>query len=640
MKTTRGSYDLNLPKETHDDAKTKATNYIQDITGGGIYIHADDTNWSPSTGDSVKITDQNVDIIKGGTSISQFGSDLRLGPENKSRFVISSKNMKAISSVLVYRDPDVYSTHTYFDLGNTIGSVIDLEYEGDGNNRLFISYYPNGGSSWNDIYIDDVLYTGTVYSYNISYPETMVCWFPDEIITSNLHIELTYLDTEGNQQVIRSYGGDNISADIPYGCTPISLVESVTGSSETKTYTDFYYKHLDTPGYYNLFWDFVPENGSTIRFECHRNYYISNPYLTFGNREEGVIGDNSITLGSDNQASGSNAIAIGRGARAASHDSIAISSGGETKSFGGNAVAIGHEAVAMGYNSVALGSKLSAGSDFQVVTGVGNEIDLEKKYAFIVGIGKSVGQYKNGLTVDWNGEITDGYNMHLPFIVYRGVTTFSEITAAVNAGKAIFAIDNTGTTPIYYTYVWTEGSNKHWFSRTQANPIVPRNIYLVCNDDNTWDTHGKQNSRTLALGNYLTVGQLTSSAGSLSFSIPTGRIFPSGTTISKITFTMVARGSNSQGTGVYIVKSASGGTGGQAFDSSTTTKFYNGNNVQKSLTSAMWTGKSIQGQTNIYIAMVSGADHFFSGTSTITNYINNNAATVTLNSINVTLNLP
>ena len=637
MTTTRGSYDLKLPKETHDDAKTKATNYIQDITGGGVYIHADDGSWGPSTGDSVKITDQNVDIIKGGTSISQFGSELRLGPEKGSRFTISPNNMKAISSVLIYTNPDVYKTHTYFDLGNTIGSVINLEYEGDGNNRLFVSYNPNGGSSWNDIYVDDILYTGTVYSYDVSYPRTMVFWFPDEIITSNLHIELTYLDTYGNQQVLRQDGGDNISASIPYGCTPTSLVESVTGSSETKTYTDFYYKHLDTPGYYNLFWDFVPENGSVIRFECHRNYYISNPYLTFGDRKEGVIGDNSITLGSDNKASASNAIAIGTDAEAASHCSIAISSGGETNSYGDNAVAIGHKAVAMGYDSVALGSNISAGSDRQVVVGTRNKIDLEGKYAFIVGNGHSVGSQSNGLTVDWNGEITDGYGMHLPFIAVYGVTTFAEITEAVNAGKMVFMKDNNNC---YYSYIWTESSNKHWFGRFQANPLMPRNIYVVCNLDNTWDGSGKTRTRTLGLGALYTVGVTSSSGASLGFSIPTGRIIPSSTTISKITFNMVARVGSSNGTGKYIVKSTSGGSSAQAFDSSTTTKFYNASDTQKSLTSAMWTGKAIEGQTNIRIYLDSDSSYFFTGNATNNGYCNNQPVSIYLTSINITFVLP
>ena len=143
---------------------------------------------------------------------------------------------------------------------------------------------------------------------------------------------------------------------------------------------------------------------------------------------------------------------------------------------------------------------------------------------------------------------------------------------------------------------------------------------------------------TLNLGNYVGAAILSSNAGDLHFSIPTGRVFPSGTTISKITFYIVSRASNANGIGYYIIKSASGGSDGAAFDSSASKTFYNANNASKTITTSMWR-KYLDGGTNIRIMFVGGND-FFSGTTTIRNYINNNATTVYVSNIVVTLDIP
>ena len=143
---------------------------------------------------------------------------------------------------------------------------------------------------------------------------------------------------------------------------------------------------------------------------------------------------------------------------------------------------------------------------------------------------------------------------------------------------------------------------------------------------------------TLNLGVYVASGILTSNAGLLTFSIPTGRVFPSGTTISKITFDILARASSANGTGYYIIESTTTGSDVASFDSSTSKTFHNANDTTKTITSAMWT-KELYGGTNIYIAFSGGTD-FFSGTTTIRNYINNNAAVVYLSNIVVTLSVP
>ena len=145
-------------------------------------------------------------------------------------------------------------------------------------------------------------------------------------------------------------------------------------------------------------------------------------------------------------------------------------------------------------------------------------------------------------------------------------------------------------------------------------------------------------STSVSLGTYIAGGLLTSTAGTLTFSIPTGRVFPSGTTISKLTMNIVARASSANGAGYYIIKASSGGSDAKAFNSEAAFSFYNANNTSKSL-AASGSTVSLQGGTNIQVSL-SGGNDFFSGTSTIRGYINNNACIITCSSIVATLNIP
>ena len=144
---------------------------------------------------------------------------------------------------------------------------------------------------------------------------------------------------------------------------------------------------------------------------------------------------------------------------------------------------------------------------------------------------------------------------------------------------------------------------------------------------------------SLSLGSYVAAGILTSSSGTLTFSIPTGRSYPSGTTISRLSFAIVARAGNKNSTGMYIVKSTSGGSSGASFTKGSAFSFYNGANASKSLAASKVT-VSLYGGTNIYVNMVSGTDYFFSGNSTNNGYVNNQPVVVFLTSISVGFSIP
>lgn len=150
-------------------------------------------------------------------------------------------------------------------------------------------------------------------------------------------------------------------------------------------------------------------------------------------------------------------------------------------------------------------------------------------------------------------------------------------------------------------------------------------------------------STVINLGSYVGTAVLSSSGNQLIFSIPTGRVFPEGTTVVKLTGNLIARGSSANGGGYYFIKQSTSG-GAITFDSSANFTFYNANNVQKTVTPSMWTNNlRIDGQTNIFAGITGSTNstaYFFTGNQTITGYINNNAAVLQFATLQVTLNIP
>lgn len=138
-------------------------------------------------------------------------------------------------------------------------------------------------------------------------------------------------------------------------------------------------------------------------------------------------------------------------------------------------------------------------------------------------------------------------------------------------------------------------------------------------------TKSQPKTGTISLGNYVTGAILTSSGTELYFSIPTGRILPS---FSSISFGLIARATNPNGTGFYIVKNTSGGYNAANITVTPTTgsgSFYNADNAEQTITSAV---SSLEGETNIDIRLT--ATYGGSG-------VNNNPCVCRLENIVITL---
>lgn len=159
-----------------------------------------------------------------------------------------------------------------------------------------------------------------------------------------------------------------------------------------------------------------------------------------------------------------------------------------------------------------------------------------------------------------------------------------------------------------------------------------------------YDGTVSNNSLTLSLGTYVASGFLTNAGRELVFSIPTGRIFPSGTDISSISFNIIVRIAStdpaaSGSGGYYIVKKTSGGTDLTTFNSTTNSNFYDGGNTLRTLASGNW-GKGLHGRTNILIDLYNSTTNFFAGNATVLNRVNNMPCIIYLSEISVTFTLP
>ena len=156
--------------------------------------------------------------------------------------------------------------------------------------------------------------------------------------------------------------------------------------------------------------------------------------------------------------------------------------------------------------------------------------------------------------------------------------------------------------------------------------------------DNYHDGMVYYNGKEVEIGKYYSNGVLTSSTSDLNITIPLGcRLAPNNRTIKSIQVGLLVRASNSNGTGMYIVKSTSGGYSPQTFNSNANTSFYNGANANKTVTPAMWVSKISSDGTILFLEIKSNEDYFFSGSSTNNGYINNNALSVTVEDLILTL---
>ena len=390
------------------------------------------------------------------------------------------------------------------------------------------------------------------------------------------------------------------------------------------------------------------------------------PYYTFGTRASGsTIGNYSIAEGYnltasypyahaegvDTTAGFTAAHAEGDGTQALRYASH--SEGWDTVARGSASHAEGLESRAYGNYSHAEGYDTEAGSNASHAEGDGTTANGTNSHAEGHSTTSS-GDYSHAegwySTASSNCSHAEGhqttasaYYSHAEgyFTVASGTNSHAGGYYTIANGKSQYVIgecniqdsDVTSENPRgKYAFIIGNGTGNATADRSNAFTIDWNG-----NAEAAGDYYSKVNQ--ISLGTYVASGVLTSVGSDMHFSIPTGRVFPDGTTISKLTFNIVVRAGNHNASGMYIVKSTSGGTNPESYDSTASFQFYNGANQSKTLTTAMST-ISLQGGTNIDVHWLGSGNYFFSGTSTYNGYVNNQPIVIMLTSITATLNIP
>lgn len=155
--------------------------------------------------------------------------------------------------------------------------------------------------------------------------------------------------------------------------------------------------------------------------------------------------------------------------------------------------------------------------------------------------------------------------------------------------------------------------------------------YITENGDGTID---------IELGNFVTSAVLTSDGGGLYFSIPVNRIFPKSTVVTRARGNISARASNSEGTGVYIMKSTSSGSSPAPFDTANSiwADFYDGANTHR--TPSTHPTLTMKGCGECLFDFASRTANYITGSATITSRTNNNAVVVYVTQCVITLQIP
>lgn len=139
------------------------------------------------------------------------------------------------------------------------------------------------------------------------------------------------------------------------------------------------------------------------------------------------------------------------------------------------------------------------------------------------------------------------------------------------------------------------------------------------------------------IGDLLIVGRLTSDSGRLGWTIPLGRVLPKNTTITKVTGEIVVRVGSHNTSGLYIWRST--GAIPAVFDTSENSIFLDGAETSRTILPSYWY-LSLQGESNLYMEVVSSTSNFFSGNATNGGYVNNQPCSVELSKVKITVDIP
>lgn len=254
MALASGSIDLKAEKAAHDDAATKATNYITTISSEGIQVHADDN----TTSNYVQINADGMEIYKGGSSKAFYGDTARIGAEDSSHLLIEGNAIRGISS----------SGGHFFEVSDNGGSQTNISRTSLGTiySNTATSVDLSTISEWSEISSGGTFYLSTEYYAKV-----------DNVVKRYSYKTDTY--TKGTTKTSNTYSS----------YTSPNTATSKTGYPSVPTGYTFHSK----------------------RFYLGKPETINMPLYRFGTDVAETGGANSFLMGTGTVASSANQLAIG-----------------------------------------------------------------------------------------------------------------------------------------------------------------------------------------------------------------------------------------------------------------------------------------------------------------------------------------
>lgn len=298
MSKTSGTIDLKSMKQ----AATGAVSYITDMSNNGVFVHeksASQVTPTSSSANGVQIT-SNVDIIRSGESVAQYGSDARIGKNNEGRLMITSsnvtvygkKNKKALSFGSTNNSEGTTTVTEYL-------KVYDTAIGGETENHIgtYLTYTPISVTHCykNDDKTTDIsmtLINEIKFVYN------------DSALVQGDYIEITYRTSDQISYLELGY------SSVAFGANSMAIGDSSISSGSNSLTVGYGSKAIGK---------------NSVSFGQQNKTFGGNSFSSGINNI--VKGDNSAALGVQNTVTGYGAFAAGSDNVALGSDSVAFGSG-------------------------------------------------------------------------------------------------------------------------------------------------------------------------------------------------------------------------------------------------------------------------------------------------------------------------
>ena len=391
------------------EAKKMATNYLTDITNGGVFVHAEDTpdDYTDSGANGVLITDA-IDVIRNGRSVAYYSEHSRIGSTDGTRIEMMPGRLSMLTD-----------NTAFFSIDSVAGIDAVLRYVCDRTviDTLYSGLFPISPSLYDDIdhsnYItvllrgkttqsgitEDFLLSGS-FNQGTSETKTLSAATQSGTISCSVGYSpyvFSFDNFSGNIDSNTLYLSIYYSIDAPAPCAKIGKIEY---SGEFGAYSVSEGKHTKALGI-GAHTEGIETVASGAGSHAEGNGTAHSLIASgTGAHAEGFAAYADII------ASGLGSHAEGRGSTASGDSSHA--EGMYTTASGYESHAEGNGSVASGGSSHAQNRGTIASQECQTAIGRYNIEDTNSKYALIIGNGEKNGTTitrSDAFTVNWNGNI-------------------------------------------------------------------------------------------------------------------------------------------------------------------------------------------------------------------------------------------